>query len=108
MQPTVFFRFSKINYEKQKIRLTLSFRNFRISSMEPAASIIEKLGGPDAVAKATGTAYTAPYRWMAKEEKGGTGGRIPQKHWAALIELGKSNGVDLTPNDFFGAQEAAA
>lgn len=69
--------------------------------MEPAASIIERLGGPEPVAKATGTAYTAPYRWMARTEKGGTGGRIPQKHWQSLVDLGKSIGVDLTPADFF-------
>lgn len=69
--------------------------------MEPAATVIEKLGGPDAVSAATGTSYTAPYRWMAPVDKGGTGGRIPQKHWAALIALAGQKGVPLTADDLF-------
>ncbi len=42
---------------------------------------------------------------MAPTEKGGTGGRIPQKHWAKLIEFGKEQRVDLTPADLFAPAE---
>ncbi len=62
MHGIVFFGFSEVSYENQKYCLTYSFRNFRIMIMEPAASIIAKLGGVDAIVAATGLAYTAPYR----------------------------------------------
>lgn len=69
--------------------------------MEPAKSIIAKLGGPEAVSKATDMAITAPYRWMASVAKGGTDGRIPQKHWPALFKLARESGVELSVTDFF-------
>ncbi len=67
----------------------------------PAFQIIEKLGGEPEVAKATGTSYTAPYRWQHGTEKGGTGGRIPAKHIPTLIEHARLRGVDLSTDDFF-------
>lgn len=76
--------------------------------MEPAASIIAKLGGPGAVAAAAGTSYTAPYRWQHPVEKGGTGGRIPAKHIPVLIDHAKANGIDLSANDFFAPAEPIA
>lgn len=68
--------------------------------MEPASSIIQKLGGEAAVSKLTGTSYTAPYRWQAPREKGGTGGRIPQNHINALLAHARAAGIDLTADDF--------
>jgi len=76
--------------------------------MEPAASIIAKLGGPSAVAAAAGTSYTAPYRWQHPVEKGGTGGRIPAKHIPVLIELAKANGIELEAGDFFAVPAPVA
>ena len=58
--------------------------------MHPAASIIRRLGGAAAVAAATGTALTAPYRWQYPRAKGGTGGVIPQRHHRALIDFAKN------------------
>lgn len=42
-------------------------------------------------------------RWSFTEDKGGNDGRIPPKHYRALLEAAKARGVDLTPEDFFGA-----
>lgn len=67
--------------------------------MEPARSVIELLGGEKAVSKATGTAYTAPYRWQQPRDKGGTGGNIPQRHHNALLAYARSQGVRLTAED---------
>jgi hypothetical protein len=67
----------------------------------PAFQIIEKLGGEPAVASATGTSYTAPYRWQHGTDKGGTGGKIPAKHIPTLLEYAKENGVELSASDFF-------
>ncbi|MBY6242815.1 hypothetical protein [Methylosinus sp. Sm6] len=75
--------------------------------MEPAYTIIKRLGGEAAVSRATGTAYTAPYRWQHPVDKGGTGGLIPQKHHPALLEFARQNGKELTPADFLPQARAA-
>lgn len=68
--------------------------------MEPASSIIARLGGEKVVSEITGKAYTAPYRWQHPIERGGTGGLIPQKYHRALLEYAEANGIDLIPTDF--------
>lgn len=68
--------------------------------MEPASSIIHKLGGEAVVAQSLGTAFTAPYRWQYSKEKGGTDGLIPQKHHPALLALAREQGTDLSAEDF--------
>lgn len=78
-----------------------------IRGMEPAKSIIEKLGGHRAVADLTGTALTAPYRWTHPVEKGGTGGTIPQKHHRTLLEHARERGIPLTAEDFLEREAAA-
>lgn len=69
--------------------------------MEPASKIIEKLGGEAVVARITGTASTAPYRWQYPVDRGGTGGSIPQKHIEPLIAFAREHGIDLKTDDFF-------
>lgn len=68
--------------------------------MEPASSIIEKLGGEAVVAEITRTSYTAPYRWQAEKSKGGTGGLIPQKYHRLLLDYARAHGIDLRAEDF--------
>lgn len=68
--------------------------------MEPAKSIIAKLGGPAKVAEIADTSYTAPYRWQHSRAKGGCEGAIPQEYHRALLEYAHSNGIDLTAEDF--------
>ena len=70
-------------------------------ALEPAASIIKRLGGENIVSSATGTAYTAPYRWQAALEKGGTGGRIPSKHIPTLLEFAREKAIPLAAEEFF-------
>lgn len=52
------------------------------------------------MARATGTALTAPYRWQYPRAKGGTGGLIPQRYHRALIEFARAQGVVLSAADF--------
>lgn len=73
--------------------------------MEPARSIIEKLGGEAQVSFITGTAYTAPYRWQATRAKGGTGGVIPQRHHRRLIDYARAKGILLDAEEFLGSDE---
>lgn len=68
--------------------------------MEPAAAIIERLGGPKVVSTITGAAYTAPYRWQHPRDKGGTGGLIPQKHHVTLLNYARDQGIPLQAADF--------
>ena len=75
--------------------------------MEPARTIIERLGGVAIVSKIAGVAYTAPYRWQYAKERGGTGGLIPQRHIPDLLAYARQNGIDLTADDFFVAPSSA-
>jgi hypothetical protein len=68
--------------------------------MEPARSIITKLGGEGAVALICGIAVSGPYRWQYPRERGGTGGLIPQRHHRALIDHAEANGIPLTAEEF--------
>jgi hypothetical protein len=73
--------------------------------MEPARTIIAKLGGEAQVSFITGTAYTAPYRWQAARAKGGTGGVIPQRHHRGLIDYARAKGIPLNAEEFLGVDE---
>ncbi len=67
----------------------------------PASKIIDLLGGEASVSSITDTSYTAPYRWQAPIDKGGTGGRIPARHIPKLIEAARERNLELTADDFF-------
>lgn len=68
--------------------------------MDPASSIIERLGGVAVVSDLTGTAYTAPYRWTYPRDRGGTDGAIPQRHHRTLLDYAARKGIPLDANDF--------
>lgn len=68
--------------------------------MEPAKSIIERMGGEAVVAAITGTALSTPYGWQKPKREGGTGGWIPQKYHHALLEFAKEKRKRLKQSDF--------
>jgi len=68
--------------------------------MEPARSIITKLGGEGAVALICGTALSAPYRWQYARERGGTGGLIPQRHHRPLMDYAQAQRIPLVAEEF--------
>lgn len=68
--------------------------------MEPAQTIIGKLGGPSAVAEVVGVHRTRVSNWQRPREKGGTGGRIPQNHIPVLLDFARARDVPLTAADF--------
>lgn len=68
--------------------------------MEPARSIVTKLGGPSAVAEAIGIHRTRVSNWQRSRAQGGTGGIIPQRHHLALMDLAEAKGVALSADDF--------
>jgi hypothetical protein len=75
--------------------------------MEPAASIIAKLGGDTAVASITGVHRTRVANWKRAKDVGGTGGSIPFRHAEALIDAAKAKGISLKADDFLPAKASA-
>lgn len=68
--------------------------------MEPAKTIIRKLGGVERVSAIAGVHRTRVYKWMRAREDGGTGGSIPFDHAPALIAEARRQGVHLSADDF--------
>jgi hypothetical protein len=71
--------------------------------LEPARSVIAKLGGIDVVSEATGRHVSRIYRWMYPKVQGGTGGLIPQSEAAKLLAFAHANQIPLSAADFFAA-----
>lgn len=69
--------------------------------MEPAQTIIRKLGGPSVVAKIVGVHRTRVSSWQRDRARGGTGGRIPQNHIPALLAYASEHGLPLAPEEFY-------
>lgn len=71
--------------------------------LNPAKSVIAKLGGPAAVAEITKRNISRVYRWMYPASRGGTGGRIPQAEAEKLLDYACRHGVELDAREFFTA-----
>jgi len=56
---------------------------------EPAVTIIEMLGGLEAVADSLELSIDTLYRWGRPEDVGGLGGQIPLMYWDKLIARSK-------------------
>jgi hypothetical protein len=69
--------------------------------MNPASAIIEKCGGPKAVAAMLDVDVSNVHRWTYPKSRGGTGGVIPTRHQRRLLDEAKAKGVKLKPADFF-------
>lgn len=67
---------------------------------DPATTIIEKCGGPDAVAQITGRNYTQVCRWRYSKKKGGTGGTIPGPCARAILQHATTHGLEISAADF--------
>lgn len=76
--------------------------------LEPARSVISKLGGVSVVTDVTGKHVSRVYRWMSPKDKGGTDGLIPQPDAAKLLRFAEANDIELTAADFFPQVEAAS
>lgn len=81
----------------------------RKHELEPAATVVFRLGGVAAVADATGVHWSRVYSWMSPKAIGGTGGLIPHRHHAKLLAYARKHKKRLRPQDFFrmGEEELA-
>ena len=66
-----------------------------IHTLDPAYTVIEKLGGKGAVAERLDLNKSTLSRWC-QEPPVGTGGVIPQRYWPALIEMAREANVRIT------------
>lgn len=77
-------------------------------NLEPATSILAKIGGANVAAGITGKHVSRVYRWCYPREKGGTGGVVPHDDATKLLAHAKANGIALSAEDFFVLAEAPA
>lgn len=75
--------------------------------MEPASSVIGILGGPAKVSRLLSIHPVTVSKWKRPREVGGTGGRIPQRHWPALLCAAKESGLDLNIDALYAGEQAA-
>lgn len=78
--------------------------------LDPAKTVLTKIGGVDVAARVTGKHVSRVYRWTYPRDKGGTGGVVPHDDATKLLEYAKANSIALAAEDFFRitSREAAA
>lgn len=74
-----------------------------IHTLDPAYSVIERLGGKSAVAGELGLDKSTLSRWC-KPAPDGTGGVIPQRHWPQLIAMARRLGVDISVRELVAVE----
>jgi hypothetical protein len=72
-----------------------------VHTLEPAYSVIEKLGGKSAVAQALSLDKSTLSRWCQPSPQG-TGSLIPQRYWPQLMQMARAQRVRI------GLKELAA
>lgn len=65
-----------------------------IHTLDPAFTVIERLGGKSAVADALKLDKSTLSRWCQPRPHG-TGGMIPQRYWRDLTGLARCKGLEL-------------
>jgi len=73
--------------------------------MEPAASIIKRLGGDTAVARRLGLHRTTVAKWKGAEPNG-LGGLIPMRYVADLMAMSEEVGAGIVAADFMPVEVA--
>lgn len=66
-----------------------------------AERVINKLGGPRAVAGMLNLSTQAVYKWMKPKDQGGGGGFIPVTRQIELMVAAKQRGLVLSHEDFY-------
>jgi len=74
--------------------------------MNPAKSVIDKIGGYAAAAQITGKHISRVYRWTYPASRGGTGGVVPQADALKLLSHARTTGISLSSDDFLQEPKA--
>jgi hypothetical protein len=75
--------------------------------MEPAQTIIAKLGGPGIVAGVVKVHRTRVSNWKRPRKRGGTNGVIPQRHHRSLLDYAAERSIELHAEDFLAPRDTA-
>ncbi|CAB4183692.1 hypothetical protein UFOVP1375_46 [uncultured Caudovirales phage] len=70
----------------------------------PAYRVICMLGGVRPTARIVDVSPSAVSRWMMPAASGGTGGRIPQRHWQTIINHANKTKLNIRLNDLSDAR----
>lgn len=70
--------------------------------LNPAHRVVQLLGGCRSLGRELEINASTISRWQTAYDDGGTGGRIPQKHWSSIVRLAKKRGVSLSLADLAG------
>ena len=70
----------------------------------PAYRVISKLGGVRPTSRIVDVSPSAVSRWMRTVAEGGTGGRIPQRHWQTIINHANKNKLNIKITDLSDAR----
>jgi hypothetical protein len=74
-----------------------------IHKLDPAYSVVERLGGKSEVAELLDVDKSTITRWC-QPKPGGTGGVIPLRYWRPLLEQAKDRGIDLRLEELSGVE----
>jgi hypothetical protein len=70
--------------------------------LNPAKTVIDICGGPDAVAGMINVHVSNVYRWTYPTDRpGGLGGHVPTRQQGKLLNAARGRGIDLRPEHFF-------
>ena len=75
-------------------------------NLEPASTVLAKVGGVKVAAEVTGKHPSRIYSWTYSKNKGGTGGVVPHDDATKLLKHAGENNLPLTPADFFMVDES--
>jgi len=67
--------------------------------MSPVDYVIKVFGGVRATARAIGRSPTAVSKWRQPTDRGGSGGRVPNKAQPVVLQKAKELGLDITGED---------
>ena len=76
--------------------------------LQPAAKVISICGGFAATASLLGYQEVSIRKWTYTSDKGGTGGTVPYKAAARLLDKAKEHKLKLRPEHFFPPRKNAA
>lgn len=74
-----------------------------VHTLDPAFSVIERLGGKGDVAHRLKLDKSTLSRWC-QPRPDGTGGQIPQKHWPVLVQMARQRGVTITVEELIAVE----
>lgn len=68
-------------------------------NLDPAYTVISKIGGYRPTARMLGISPSAVLRWTLPAQLQGSGGAIPQRHWQAILNYAKQNKLGISLRD---------